>query len=61
MIKSRVGGEDEAWGDIFLYFLASLRARKYEIKLSTKVEDNPKGEIYLIIMWACTFSSITLF
>ena len=25
-----------------LYFLASLRARKYEIKLSTKVEHDPK-------------------
>ena len=31
----------------FLYFLASLRARKYEIKFSAKVDDDPEW----VIVW----------
>ena len=36
-LDAGVGGEEEQF---FKYFLASLRARNYEIKLSTKVDDD---------------------
>ena len=50
MIKSRVGGEEEPEETFFLYFLASLRARKYEIRIVDEGDDDPERGIYLIIM-----------